>query len=60
MDLGGLVDDLVHDDRQEVAEHDVDHGTQTSHRSTDTDSAEPCFGDGCVEHALGSKFFDKP
>ncbi len=60
MDLCGLVDDLIHDERQEIAEHDVDDRTQTGHRRADAEAREARLGDRGVDDALRSELLDQP
>ena len=57
MRFGGLVHHLIHGQREEVAEHDVDDRAQAGHGRADADSGEAGFGDRRVEHALGAEFF---
>ena len=60
MCFGGLVDHLVHGERQEIAEHDVDDRAQARHRGADANAGEAGFGNRSVEHALGAEFFHQP
>ena len=60
MDLGGLVDHLVHDDRQEVAEHDVDDRPHAGHRRADADAAEPGLRNRRIDDAVLAEFVDQP
>ena len=58
--LRGLVDQLVHDQRQEVAEHDVDDRPHAGHRRADADAREACLRDRRVDHALRPELLDEP
>ena len=60
VDLGRLVHHLVHGQRREIAEHDVDDRTHAGHRRADADAGEARFGDRRIEHALGAEFLDQP
>src|SRR5713226_8995521 len=59
VDLRRLVAELVHDERQKVAEHDVDDGAQARHRSADTEPRDAGLRDRRVEHALRSELLDE-
>ena len=59
VNLGRLVHDLVHCQRDEITKHDVDNGAHTGHRSADAQAGNTCFRDGCIDHARGPKFFDQ-
>ena len=59
MDLGGLVDHLVHDDRQEIAEHDVHDRTQAGHGRTDAEAAETSFRNRRVDDAILAELVDE-
>src|SRR4029450_11056599 len=43
VNLRGLIDHLVHHERQEVAEHDVDNGPEPRHRGADGQAGESRF-----------------
>jgi hypothetical protein len=58
--LGGLVDHLVHRQRDEVAEHHVDDRPHAGHGGADTDAGVAGLGDRRVDHALGAKLLDEP
>jgi hypothetical protein len=60
VDLGGLIHHLVHDQRAEVSEHDVDYGTQSRHRGANPDSGKSRFRNGSIDHAIGSKLLNHP
>ena len=57
MSFGGLVHHLVHGEGDEVAEHNVDYGTQAGHGGADRDAGESGFGNGSIDDALGAEFF---
>ena len=57
--LGGLVDELVHHQRQEVAEHEVDHRTHAGHGGADRHAGEAGFADGRVAHPFGAELLDQ-
>ena len=59
MDLRGLVDHLVHDDRQEVAEHDVDDRPHAGHRGADAEAGEAGFRDRRVDDAVLAELVDE-
>ncbi len=59
MDFRRLVDDLIHRQSEEVAEHDVDDGTHTRHGAPTPRPVMPGFGDGRVEDAFGAKFLNQ-
>ncbi len=50
--LRRLIDDAVHREREEVAEHDLDDGTQPGHRRAERGAGERELRDGRVEDAL--------
>src|SRR5690242_9977392 len=52
-DLGGVVDDLIHGDQEEVEGHDLDDRALAHHRGADTGSDEALLGDRRVAHAVG-------
>ena len=49
--LRRLVDEAVHRERQEVAEHDLDHRAQPAHGAAEGGAGERELGDRRVEHA---------
>ena len=53
--LRRLVDDAVHHQRQEVAEHDLDHGTETRDRRPEGRPGESELGDRGVEDPLARR-----
>ena len=59
MNFGGLVDHLVHDERDEIAEHDVDDRAHAGHRRADAEAGETGFGNGRVDHAVGAELGGK-
>src|SRR5439155_23311842 len=59
MNLGGLIHHLVHDQRREVAEHDIDDRPHTRHRRADGNSGETGFRYGRVHYALCTEFLDQ-
>jgi hypothetical protein len=59
VDLGRLVDQLVHDDGQEIAEHDVDDRPQTGHGGADAEAGEAGFRDRRVDDAILAELFDQ-
>jgi hypothetical protein len=58
-DLGGVVDDLVHRDEQEVHRHDFDHRALAEHRGPDARADEALLGDRRVAHALGPELVEE-
>ena len=54
-ELRGLVDEAVHRQGHEIAEHHLDHGTQARDRGAIGGAGERQLGDRCVEHPLGPK-----
>ena len=56
MHLGGLIHQLVHCQRQEIAEHDVDNRSQTRHRRSHSHPREARFRDRRVHHSLSAEF----
>jgi hypothetical protein len=58
--LGGVIDDLIHRQRDEILEHDVDDRAASDNRRTDADTANRVLADGRVAHALASEFLDEP
>ena len=54
-DLRRLVDDLLHRERDEIRELDLEHGTHAGHRGADRRPGESQFADGSVDHALRSE-----
>ena len=59
VDLGGLVGHLVHDDAQEVAEHDVDDRPHAGHRGADAEAGEAGFRDRRVDDAVLAELVDQ-
>ena len=55
MDLGGLIDHLIHRQADEVAEHDVDDGSHSGHCGADGDASKARFGDRRVDHTVRSE-----
>ena len=60
VDLRRLVDHLIHHQRQEVAEHDVDDRAHAGHRRTDGQAGKPGLGDRRVDHALRAELLHQP
>ena len=58
-DLGGVVDDLVHRDEQEVHRHDLDHRALAEHRGPDARADEPLLGDRRVADAIGAELVEE-
>ena len=57
--LGRLIAELVHDQKQEVAEHQVHHRAASGHGGPDGDAHETGFGDRRVDDARGAEFLDQ-
>jgi hypothetical protein len=55
-----LVDELIERERDEVDEHDLDHGAQTRLRGTDRNSADRTLADRRVAHPLGPELLGQP
>ena len=60
VNLRRLIDHLVHRQRDEVAEHDVDDRPHAGHRRADADAGDARFGNRRVDHALRAEFFHQP
>ena len=60
MDLRRLIGELVHHERQEVAEHDVHDGAQSGHRGADAEAGESRLRDRRVDDPLRSEFLHQP
>src|SRR5439155_15114545 len=58
--LGGLIDHLIHRQRDEVAEHHVDDRTHARHRGADADAGVARLGDRRVDDPLGAELLDEP
>src|SRR5881409_2653994 len=58
--LGGLVDHLIHRQRDEVAEHHVDDRAHARHRGADADAGVARLGDRRVDDPLGAELLDEP
>ena len=56
--LGGLVDELVHADGEEVAEHQLGYGPQARGRRADGAAYYRALGDGRIAHALGAELVE--
>jgi hypothetical protein len=52
--LGGLVDEAVHRERDEVGEHDLEDGAQPGCGATERGAGERELGDRRVEDAVGA------
>src|SRR5947209_19472310 len=59
MSFGGLVHHLVHGQGDEVAKHDVNHGTKTGHRSAHGDAGESSFRNRSIDNPFGAELFDQ-
>ena len=59
MDLGRLVHHLVHDQADEVAEHDVDDRPKPGHGRAHSKARKSRFRDGRIDHAIGAEFRGK-
>jgi hypothetical protein len=57
--LGGLVDDLVVADADQVDEREVDDRAQAGHRRADASADEPHLGDRGIDDALGAELGDQ-
>ena len=57
--LGGLVDELVHHQRQEVAEHDVDDRPHAGHGGAHTQAGDAGLRDRRVDHSIGAELVDQ-
>ena len=60
VNLRRLVDHLIHRQRDEIAEHDVDDRPHASHRRADADAGDARLGNRRVDDALGAEFFHQP
>src|SRR5207302_3342229 len=58
-ELRGLVDEAVHRQSHEVAEHDLEDGSQPGHRGPIRCARERQLGDRRVEHALRPESLEK-
>jgi hypothetical protein len=58
--LGGLIDQRVHGERDEVHEHDFDHRPQAGHGDPDGGADNGGFGNRRVAHPLGAELFQEP
>ncbi len=58
--LGAVIDELVHCQRDEVDEHDLDDGAQPGERRADGQSHHGAFADRRVDHAALTELFGKP
>ena len=58
--LRRLVHELVERERQEVDEHDLDHGPQSRLRCADGNAADSRLGDRRVADALRAELLDEP
>ena len=59
MNLRGLIDHLVHDERREITKHDVDNRAHAGHCGANSHACEAGLGDRRVEHALGAELVDE-
>ncbi len=55
--LGGLVDDLLHGERREIGELELEDRTHASHGCTDCDASAAQLRDRRIHHALGAEAF---
>src|SRR6202049_905770 len=60
MNFGGLIDHLVHGQRNEIAEHDIDDRTKAGHGCTDSNASKASFGNWGIHYSLGAKFLHQP
>src|SRR5438552_5284430 len=56
MNFGGLINHLVHGQRDEIAEHDVDDGSKPGHGCPDSNASKASFGNWSIHYPLGAKF----
>ncbi len=59
MRLGGLVAELIHHQKDEIAEHQIDDGPGAGHRGAHGQSHEAGFGNGRVDDTFGTEFLDE-
>ena len=59
VDLGCLVHDLVHRQRDEIAEHDIDDGTHARHSSTHAHASDAGFRNRRINDTRGTKLFNQ-
>ncbi|MNC85518.1 hypothetical protein D3C83_11220 [compost metagenome] len=59
VDLRRLVADLIHDQHQEVAEHDVDDRPHAGHRGADAQAGEARLRDRRIDDPPGAEFLDQ-
>ena len=59
MQLGGVVDELVHRQSNEVDEHDFHHRPESGSCRANSESHDRSFADGCVDHTVLAESFGK-
>ena len=59
MRLGRLIAELVHDQEDEIAEHQVHDGARAGHGGPHGEAHEARLRDRRVEHPVGAKFLDQ-
>ena len=57
MQLGGVVDELVHRQSNEVDEHDFHYRAESGSCRADSESHDRSFADGCVDHTVLAESF---
>ena len=60
VDLGRLIDQLVHDQRDEIAEHHLEDRPLPGHGGADRDAECAGFRDRRIDHALGAELREQP
>ena len=59
MDLGGLIDNLVHGQGEKVPKHDIDHRSPPRHGRTDADADDTRLRNGRIDDAVRTQLLDK-
>ena len=60
IDLGRLIDQLVHDQRDEIAEHHLEHRPLPGHGGANRDAEGAGFRDRRIDHALAAELREQP
>ena len=60
VDFCGMIDELIHDQRQEITEHDLHDGPHAGDGRAHSQAEHSSFGDGRIDHAPVAEFGVQP
>ncbi len=59
MNFRRLVYELVHDQRDKIAKHDIDDGAHTCHRPSHAQPGDSGLRNGAINHSRGTKLLNQ-